>query len=559
MQAKPKIVQILVVALIVSLLLGACGGGTSGRTWFNLPSAKLHVQPDGTARAFGLNLGAVVPATLVQQLQSANIQKLEVRIGYNGIHVYANGEDLPYIRWDADAVETLQDILPNLPQVPNGQMIANLLPWLRTIGLGVLLNIPPAQGQAALDIPRWNGETQVSPTTPEEYAIGPLTIGSLAFDEQGNAIIEGVPAATLQQALGLPPIQLPPNVQSLLQTVGAQTAQVAIQPDGIYLSLNGRPLPGIAYDEQYLSRLQTYLPAFVQDPALVDTLNRIIPLLPATQATVAVSFTGEPAAETELSPVTLTIEQDGRLNVMNLPVGDAPVVPVDVVSNLQAANVQQLNVSLQEDGLYLAANGQALPSVTWTEESLTTLAGIIGPLAGIGAEGISSLLDIATGLGPQITVNVPPAEGAAPIEMPEEISLTVQPVEANPQAATLRVRMAVDGQGHIISLGGITAEEFSQLGVSLPALPPDVVSNLRATGAQEVHLDTEPGMLHLLLDGQEAIRIAYDTASLQTALQIAQPFLSESPLAEPAVNQLVTGVLLPQVPTADVDVVLTLQ
>jgi hypothetical protein len=368
-----------------------------------------------------------------------------------------------------------------------------------------------------------------------------------------------VPAATLQQALGLPPIQLPPNVQSLLQTIGAQTAQVAIQPDGIHLSLNGRPLPGIANDEQNLTRLQTYLPAFVQDPALVQTLGQVLPLLPATQATVAVSFTGEPAAETELPPVTLTIGQDGRLNVMNLPVGEAPVVPANVVNNLQAANVQQLNVSLQEDGLFLAANGQALPSVTWTEESLATLAGIVGPLAGIGAEGINSLLDIATGLGPQITVNVEPAEGAQPVEIPEEVTLTVQPVEADPQAATLRVRMAVDDQGNISSLGGITAEEFSQLGVSLPALPADVVANLRATGAQEVHLNTDPGVLHLLLDGQQALSIAYDTASLQTALQIAQPFLSESPLAEPAVNQLVTGVLLPQVPTADVDVVLALQ
>jgi hypothetical protein len=559
MQAKAKIVQILVVALIISLLLGACGGGTTGQTWFNLPSTKINVQADGTARVFGINIGAVVPATLVQQLQSANIQRLEIRIGYNGVLLYANGEALPYVKWDAQSVETVQGILPQLPQVPNGQLIANLLPWLRTIGLGVLLNLPPAQGQAALDIPRWNGETLITPATPEEYAIGPVVIGSVAFDEQGNATIEGVPAATLTEALGMPPVQLPPDVQALLQTVGAQTMVVTVQPNGIDLTLNENPLPGIAYDAAYLARLQTYLPAFVQDPATLATLNQVIPLLPATQATVAVSFTGEQAAPTELPQVTLTIQEDGRMAVLNVPVGDAPVVPTNVISNLQSANVQQLDVSLQPDGLYLAANGQPLPTINWTEDSLATVAGLAGALTGMGADGVNGVLDIVRGLGPQVSVTVPAAAGAAPVEMPDVVTMTVQPVEADPQAATLRITLTVDDQGNITALGGLTAEELSQLGISLPALPADVVARLKATGAQEIQLDTDPGVLHLRLDGADAISIAYDTASLQTALQIAMPFLGDSPLADPAINQLVTGLILPQVPTADVNVVVTLQ
>jgi hypothetical protein len=422
------------------------------------------------------------------------------------------------------------------------------------------LNLPVAEGQSALDIPRWNGEeSEITPATPEEYAIGPVTLGGLAFDDQGNASIQGVPASTLEQALGIPPIQLPPNVLALVQTLGVETFVVNVQPNGIDLTLNDQPLPGVAYDADTLARLQTYLPAFVQDPATLETLNQVIPLLPATQATVAVSFTGEQAAPTELPVVDLAIDGDGRLAVLNLPVGAQPVVPAEVLQNLQSANVQQLDVSLQPEGLFLAANGQPLPSVTWTEESLGTVAGLVGPMAGMDAEGITSLMGIATGLGPQLRISVPPAAGSEPISPTENVTFTVQPVEADPQAATLRINLTVDDQGNIVGLGGFSAEELAALGISLPALPADTVATLRSTGAQEVVLDTQPGMLTLRLDGADALNIAYDTASLNAALQVAMPFLGDSPLANPAVNQLVTQVLLPQLPTADVDVVVTFQ
>ena len=44
MQAKPKILKIFLVALIASLLLGACYGGSTGRVWFNLPSLPIHLD-----------------------------------------------------------------------------------------------------------------------------------------------------------------------------------------------------------------------------------------------------------------------------------------------------------------------------------------------------------------------------------------------------------------------------------------------------------------------------------------------------------------------------------
>jgi hypothetical protein len=509
-------------------------------------------------RVWGLNVGFFPQPALIQQLQAANIQQLEVRIGYNGIHVYANGEDLPYVKWDEASVETLQGILPQLPNVPNADLIARVLPWLRTIGLGVLLDLPLAEGQAELDIPRWRGETAITEDAAAEPTLGPITIGSLAFDPQGQAIIEGVPASTLEQALGMAlPLSLDPGTLGILQSISAEAAQVSVHGNGIDLSLNGNPLPGIAWDQPRLNTLLANVPAFVADPALVDTLNQVVPLLNGADVTVAVSFTGEQAAETVLAPIELSISETGDLSLLGIPVAPG-AVPADALANLQAANVQHLALSVQPTGISAAANGQTLPTITWTEESLPLLAEVIGPMAG-GVDLINTVLPVALGLGPNVRVNIPPASGAEAVEVPAEVDYAIQPVEAAEGAPIINVGLAVDAAGNLVQLGGFTAEEFSQLGITLPAIPADSLAALRTAGVQQLTLDTEPGILNVLLDGSNALALNYDEPSIMTTLDIAAPFLGDSPISEPAINQFLREQIVPQVLTSNVDVAIDLQ
>jgi len=296
-------------------------------------------------RLWGLNVGNLNQPALIQQLQAANIQQLEVRTGYNGIHVSTNGQDLPYVKWDEPSVKKLQDILPKLPQVPNANTIASALPWLRTIGLGVALDLPVAEGQTKLDIPRWNGESTISASTPTSPTIGPLTIGSLVFDPQGQAIVEGVPAATLEKALGTTLPSLDAGTMGILQSLGADSLQVHVQPNGIDPSLNADPIPGVAWDQQRLDALLAALPAFVSDPALVSTLNQVVPLLNGADVNVAVGLNGQPAAKTALTPLELNVSDKGDVSLLGIPVAPG-AVPADAMANLQAANVQQLAVSV---------------------------------------------------------------------------------------------------------------------------------------------------------------------------------------------------------------------
>ncbi len=551
MQAHPKIYKILLVALIASLVLGGCGGGTTGATWFNLPSIPLNIQPDGTATVFGFGVPAVIlqPA-MIQQLQTANVQKLEVRLGYNGIHIYANGQDLPYIAWDATKMATLQEVIRKLPQLgANGPLIADWLPVTRQIGLGVDLRLPLAAGATALDIPRWQGETTVSAeTAPATPTIGPFTIGSLSFDPEGNAKLGSVALSDLA------PIKLDANTLGLLSSIGAEKLSVTTQPNGIDLAINDQPLPGIAYDTNSLNQALALATPLLPDPNLAATLGQVLPLLPGAALDLDVSFTGEPAGTTEIAAVNVAINEDGTLAVYGIPVSGNPIVPADILQKLQAANVQQLSLDIGQDGLFLATNGQTLPTITWTPETLNTLVNVVAPAAGIDPAMIATGLSLLQETG-SIKANVS-LPGAAADAAPVEINKTMTPPDLQGQAPPVILLSAVIQQGAVQTLGGLPAGVMPGLPISLPA---NVVAILSGLNADQLQIATDPNKLELLLDGNVALTLNYDLPSLQSALSLASPFLADTPLSDPAIATLLQEQILPQVPGSDVNVTVDLQ
>jgi hypothetical protein len=568
MLSRHKIAQVLVVALVISLVLGACGGGETGeKTWFNFPSVKLVMQPDGSAKVLGFNIGQVAGLSpLIPQLQGGDVQKMELRAGSNGVHVYMNGDGLPYVDWDSTAMATLQDVLVNAPSVPNGAQIAQYLPWLRRIGLGASLVIPPAEGSAALDIQPWKGETSViSPTVPVTTTIGPMTIGSLVFDPDGNAIIAGVPAPTLEKAIGSQlNLGLDENVQSFLEALGVQTVSLTTTPVGVDLALNQDPLPGLAYDEASLAALTKYLPAMPvlgQNPDLVNTITKLTPLLQGMQVNAVVSFTGEPAVATDLGTVTLVVDQSGAIQSVagiQLP-GQPQALPADVVEKLQAANVQQLGVSMKPDGIVATSNGQMLPTVTWTAEGIATIAEIAAPMAGVNPALIDQGLAMIGNTGVDVKVELPVAEGAAPITIPTTITTTMAaPDLGDVSAPTIHLR-ATYADGKPKEIGGLPASLLAALGINLPELPPDLVASLNEQGVKEIVLQTQPGAFVVLLNGEPAMTINYDTASLLAALDLAKPFLGDSPVSSPAMQKLLREQIIPLVPGANVEIVVTLE
>lgn len=561
MQAKPKLFHVFLVALVASLILGACtGGGSTGSTWFNTPSVKVRVQENGTAKVYGLPVNSVVlPPELVQQLQAAGVQKLDVRVGYNGVHVYANGEELPYLDWDEDTVKTLQEVVKSQP-IPNANLIANALPWLRKVGVGVALDLPPAEGEQPADIPNWKGETEITPETPENV-IGPMTIGGLAFDDQGNASIQGVPVSELEKALGASlGLSMDPATIAMLKNLGADTIDIKLTPNGVSLMLGDKPLPGIVYDPATLERAVTLADTFV-DEQTAETLNKVAEVLPNAEVETVISLTGEPAVETELAKIPAVINDDGTLSVFGLPVGSEAVIDPETLAKLQDANIQHLDLNIDENGIAVAANGEKLPTIGWNDESLQTLADIVGQAAGTSPDLIETVLGMVRNTGIQAAVTLPVAPGERAIEIPDKVDMTMTPSDLGDMAPpTIHAVAKFDKNGELKEFGGLSADSLAALGVSGIVLPPDAMATLNDLGAQNIEIKSEPNKLILYLDGAEALTINNDAESLANALDLATPFLGEdSPLANPALSQLLREQILPLVPAMDLDVTVEIE
>jgi hypothetical protein len=116
MQAKRKYLPILLAVLMAMATVAACsgGGGGQGQTWFNLPSLSVAFDANGNASVYGIGLGPLLTPDQLQMLQALG-QKVELRIGYNGVHVYVNGEDQIYLAWDDESVANLLAIVGAIP------------------------------------------------------------------------------------------------------------------------------------------------------------------------------------------------------------------------------------------------------------------------------------------------------------------------------------------------------------------------------------------------------------------------------------------------------------
>jgi hypothetical protein len=531
-QVQMRTFRTVVAILIASLILGACSGGSgSGSTMFNLASVPVSVDANGNGTALGFSVGYLgLQPALIGQLQQANVQILEIRVGYNGIFIYANGQPLPYIHWTDESVAQLQNVLSN---TAGAEQAATYLPWLRRIGVGARISLPLAAGATALDVPRWKGEELATTETPAATTIGPIQFAGLAYDSSGNPSIQGVALAEIEQALGASlGLNLPPMIIQILQAVGAQQLTVSTQPNGIDLSIDGKPLPGIAYDT---ARLNNVLPIAgpLAGPAMADTLAIVVPQLPGADIDLIVSFTGQQVEDTQLSSIPIKVNADGTLSAWGIPLGNSPILTPDVLGKLQAADIQKVDLKIVGESLYLATNQQSLPVISWTDASLDTFGKIgtelLGVSPGLLGGGLAIVRSIVQKTGIGMSLDLPLAAGATAMSFDAVYDVAVPAFEAVASGGgkpSLQMGL-VFNDGNLVSLGGVSMETLAPLGVAGVSLPANLIGLLDSLGAGKIGLATSDNMIELLADGNRLLGIEYDNASLDRTLALAGQFVSD--------------------------------
>ena len=506
----PALLRKIILILAFILILGACnGGGDGGSTLLNLPSVPIRIDGNGNGTVLGFPIGTILQQPMLDQFAVAGVDVLEARIGYHGIFLYADGDPLPYLKWSDESAELLAQILANVPGAEQG---ASALSGLRQIGLGAIIILPTAGD----NIPRWTGEELVRTRTASETTIGPLQFGSLAFDADGKGSFEGIPMAEIEQALGASlGVELPPMALQILSAVGVEQFSLATQPNGIDLALDSTDLPGLAYDTRRLNNLLPIVSAFV-DPSMSGMIAEVLPKLPGADLDVIVSFTGEPAADTLLPTIPVSIGEDGSLGVWGIPVGSGSLLPASVLDLLGNLSVQKLDLSIQADGLYLALNQEPLPSILWTDSSLDTIGAVAVDLLGVSPGmvdvGLTVLRSLLATTNVGLSLALPAQDG---LVFSEEYDVAAPNFAAAPEAMepALKIGAAIDRDGYVMSALGISLADLVGLlqPVSLPPLVMDIVSGV---GSDTLQLTTSAGAIELVADSGSLLTLQYDEAAL---------------------------------------------
>ena len=551
MQAKRKYLPILLAVLMAMATVAACsggGGGGQGQTWFNLPSLSVAFDANGNASVYGIGLGPLLTPDQLQMLQALG-QKVELRIGYNGVHVYVNGEDQIYLAWDDESVANLLAVAAG---IPGGDAIAEGLPWLRRIGLGAAITLPAADG-AALDLPRWRGETAIS-AEPSAQPGDPLVLG-VSFDESGSGSIGSIPGSALAALTGgANPLQLDAALLGQLRSLGIGNIQVATTPSGIALTVDGKRMPGIAYDAAYLGRLKNLLPAVLAgDQPTQNLLGGVLTQLPSLNLAVTADLTGEPT-ELQLPDLPVEVEEDGGLQLLGLELPGV-TLPAETLQPLRDAGIGQLALDLSTESIDIAVDGQTLPRIRFGPNGLNILAGIASTQAGLPAP----LLDALTGslLQDGLSTRIALSGAAEDVAVPGEPSFA--PAELGEMAAPVIHLSATIRDGQIVSAAGLSADQLAGLGVDLPLLPEAVTKIFADLNASTVEIVNSGNTLSLLVDGTELVVLDHDAASLSAALVLAKPYLAGTPLESPALQEFLTSQILPMMPALDLAVRVTIE
>jgi sulfur carrier protein ThiS len=207
-------------------------------------------------------------------------------------------------------------------------------------------------------------------------------------------------------------LKVDPATVQMLKDAGIQNFEAVATAEGLYLYVNGQPVPYLALDEETranvgnllkLAGVQDGTSNLVQNLLNNNILSRVgVPVvikLPvaagASEAELRDSKTlprvDTDEARASVDEKVLILHLDVALDEQGVPTiagtsmtdfqgalteaglaADLSSVKVDpaTIASLQAANVLLLQVETEPEGLYLNVNGQRLPRVAWDDERL---------------------------------------------------------------------------------------------------------------------------------------------------------------------------------------------
>lgn len=311
---------ILALLLIGSVLLASCGPAMmpavspqteSGEQFVvALPRIVITFDADGKpglegipiediAKSLGypLDLSAYrIDPFYVNWMTNANIQHIELRQTGDGLALLVNGMLMPSLSFKDGTLERTGDLAILLG--PQGEVVRDLIvklaPVAKRLGVSLVAKFPMQAG--AKVIPYASDKIALTaPATPEAPASAVVKF-EVKYDADGVPSIMGLSARDLL-ALGInAPLALHPYYIEYMQLNNIQYLELRSKGDGLFIYLNGTPLPNIVWDKQTLKNaVDVYAqmnPGIPQN--YLSLIQQFVPWLGNTDVAVLIHFPIKP-------------------------------------------------------------------------------------------------------------------------------------------------------------------------------------------------------------------------------------------------------------------------
>ncbi|OQA45520.1 MAG: hypothetical protein BWY52_01275 [Chloroflexi bacterium ADurb.Bin325] len=305
--------RVVVALAIVGLLMAGCGPAVmpaaapeteSGEQFvIALPRIVVVYGEDGIPSLEGLDLQSLAQSVgfnldlsayrmdpaYINWMQVSNIQHFELRQTGSGLAMMVNGKLLPHVSWQDGSLEATGGFVKMLgPQYEQlGNLVAKLAPIAKRLGLSIVVKFPVAAG--ADEIALATDDVVMATPAPANGPASALVQFEIKYDDQGVPSIMGISARDLANAGINAPLALAPSFIQQAQASNVQFLQLRSKGDGLYLYVNGMPLPGIAWDQVMLQNtLDAAQRMYAHMPIDWNIVTQLVPLLSNTDVSILI-------------------------------------------------------------------------------------------------------------------------------------------------------------------------------------------------------------------------------------------------------------------------------
>jgi hypothetical protein len=242
----------------------------------------------------------VLGPDMVSQLQSFNVQNIQVNNRTDGLDLLVNGLEMPSLSWNDESLSTMMGVAGAVS--PEAAELEQLLPMLTNLGFAAVLRLPPAEGVEVSPLYAESTAAADTQAAQDEFLSAveapPLINIPISYAADGTWSMAGLSQDEWQALTGQPmdALELPPTLMEGLAAAAIADATITTGPDGVTIMVNDSALPSLSWSEGKINNLLDLvvqsgsLGAEGDTEALMGLVDQLLPIIQTTDLNIHVFF-----------------------------------------------------------------------------------------------------------------------------------------------------------------------------------------------------------------------------------------------------------------------------